>query len=291
MPETVTESADDFSNRRSTTTNDYRLGNTLGAGRGRSHMTEKATRPIRSDETLLAILEALEERTAPSVSDVATHAGVSKSTAHNHLSTLREHGYVVDGDRGYELSLRFLELGESARTNTEIYEVARPHADDISRETRLLVNISVEDRGKGVYLYRTRGDDRIRLSTRAGEVHELHCTATGKALLAHLPERRVESILDRHGLPKRSENTITDRETLRTELAEIRERGYSVDDEEYGQGLRCVGVPVLNGDDAVIGALSASGPATEVVGERLTTELPTHLKRVRNRIELNLRDY
>ncbi|WP_198526045.1 IclR family transcriptional regulator [Haloferax sp. ATB1] len=132
-------------------------------------MTEKATRPIRSDETLLAILEALEAQTAPSVSDVATHAGVSKSTAHNHLSTLREHGYVVDGERGYELSLRFLELGESARTNTEIYEVARPHADELSRETGLLVNISVEDRGKGVYLYRTRGDDRIRLSTRAAK--------------------------------------------------------------------------------------------------------------------------
>ncbi|WP_241768071.1 IclR family transcriptional regulator [Haloferax sp. ATB1] len=106
-----------------------------------------------------------------------------------------------------------------------------------------------------------------------------------------MPERRVESILDQHGLPKRSENTITDRETLRSELAEIRDRGYSEDNEEYGQGLRCVGVPVLNGDDAVVGALSASGPATEVVGERLATELPRRLKRVRNRIELNLRDY
>lgn len=254
-------------------------------------MTDKATRPIRSDETLLSILEALETQSNPSISDLAASVGVSKSTVHNHLSTLREHGYVRRGEQGYQLSLRFLELGESVRMDTKIYQVARPHVDALSRETGLLINVAVEERGRGVYLYRTRGDDRIRLSTRAGEVHELHCTATGKLILAHLPDDRVESIIETHGLPKRSENTITDPAELRAELQEVRERGVAFDDEEFGQGLRCIGVPVFDEHETVTGAISASGPATELVGERFTAELPTLLQQTSNRIELNLRDY
>ncbi|WP_129113838.1 IclR family transcriptional regulator [Halegenticoccus tardaugens] len=254
-------------------------------------MTQKATRPIQSDETLLSILEALETATEPSIGDLAKKVGVSKSTVHNHLSTLRQHGYVVKGDRGYKLSLRFLELGESVRMDTEIYDVARQHVDALSQETQLLGNIAVEEHGRGVYLYRTRVDDGVQLSTRAGEVHELHCTATGKAILAQLSTERVESILKMHGLPGLSENTITDREELFAELQQIRERGVAFDDEEYGKGLRCVGVPILDQGGVVIGAISVSGPATELVDEKYSSEIPNILQQISNRIELNLRNY
>lgn len=254
-------------------------------------MTKKATRPIRSDETLLSILEALEAATEPSIGELAESVDASKSTVHNHLSTLRQHGYVVKDGQSYRLGLRFLELGESVRTGTDIYDVARQHVDALSRETELLVNIAVEERGRGVYLYRTRVDDGVQLATRAGEAHELHCTATGKALLAHSPTERVESILRTHGLPELTENTITERDELLSELQQIRERGVAFDDEEYGRGLRCVGAPILDSDDAVVGAISASGPATELVDERFTSELPTRLEQTANRIELSLRNY
>lgn len=247
--------------------------------------------PVASVQTVLAIVEYLEGAGSAGVTEIADGVGSSKSTVHNHLTTLRDGGYVVNEDGRYRLGLRFLGLGESTRLQTDLYEVARPQIEDLVEGTDLVGNLAVEEDRTGYYLYRSRGSDDIRFSTRAGETYDLHCSATGKALLAHLTSDRLESVLDSLELRRHTEHTITDRAELRRELERVRDSGVAFDEEEYGRGLRCVGVPVFGVDDAVVGAVSLSGPAAEMTGERYRETLPDRLRAAKNRIEVNLRDY
>lgn len=252
---------------------------------------DRANVPVESITTLLSLVEHLEQAGEAGVTEIADAVGVSKSTVHNHLTTLRESGYVVKEDGRYRLGLRFLRIGETTRMQRELFEIARPQIETLVEGTDLVGNLTVEERGEGVYLYRSRGSDDIRFSTRAGERHDLHCTATGKAILAHVAPDRLETLLESMELTGHTERTITERDELLDELDRIRDRGVAFDEEEYGRGLRCVGVPVFGPDDAVIGAVSLSGPATDMTGDWYRETLPNRLRATKNRIEVNLRDY
>jgi DNA-binding IclR family transcriptional regulator len=252
---------------------------------------ERQNTPVASVQTVLSILEYLERAGSAGVTEIADAVDSSKSTVHNHLTTLRDDGYVVNDDGRYRLGLRFLGLGESTRLQTDLYEVARPQVEELVDGTDLVGNLAVEEQGTGYYLYRSRGSDDVRFSTRAGETHDLHCSATGKSLLAHLPSERQDSVVGSLDLTEHTEDTITDRAELRTELERVRETGVAFDEEEYGRGLRCVGVPVFGVDDEVVGAVSLSGPAAEMTGEWYRETLPDRLRTAKNRIEVNLRDY
>jgi DNA-binding IclR family transcriptional regulator len=254
-------------------------------------MSEKAKNPIQSDLMLLDILEGLETLEGARITELANQVGTTKSTVHNHLSTLRERGYVVKDSSEYFLSYRFLELGEETRYRTPLYEFARPVIDDLARDIETLANLCVEEEGKAIYLYRTQTSSNLRFSTQAGEVTRLHCVGIGKAILAQLSRERVEEIIDQHGLPARTDNTITDREELFANIDEIQEQGVAFDDEEYGEGLRCVAAPIMGSDETVLGAISVAGPSTHLQGEYYREQLPDKIRRAANIIELNIKRY
>jgi IclR family acetate operon transcriptional repressor len=254
-------------------------------------MGKRAKNPIKSDLMLLDIIEALEAEDGIKVTKLAEQVETTKSTVHNHLSTLRQRGYVTKQNSEYFLSYRFLELGEHTRYRTSLYEFSRPVMDDLSRDVDLLTNLCVEENGKAIYLYRTKGTSELRFSTRAGETTLLHCVGIGKAILSQFSRERVEEIINQHGLPSRTDNTITDRETLLAELDEIRDRGVAFDDEEYGEGLRCVAVPLMSATGSVLGAISVSGPSADLKGEYLRDTLSSEVQRAANVIELNIKRY
>ncbi|QFU84709.1 IclR family transcriptional regulator [Natronorubrum aibiense] len=247
--------------------------------------------PIGTVETLLSLVEYLEVNGEAGVTEIANAVDVSKSTAHNHLTTLRERGYVVNEDGRYRLGLRFLRIGETTRMRTDLFETARPQIETLVRGTELVGNLAVEEQQKGVYLYRSRGSDSIRFSTQAGEIHDLHCTATGKSILAHVSSDRFEELFDSIELVEYTEQTITERDELLDELNQVRKHGVAFDEEEYGRGLRCVGVPVFGPDETVVGAVSLSGPAADMTGTWYRETLPDQLQATKNRIEVNLHDY
>lgn len=98
----------------------------------------------------------------------------------------------------------------------------------------------------------------------------------------------MNAIIDRHGLPGRTDRTITDRERLYEELETVRERGFARNDGEEVRGIRAVGAPILTGDDSVLGAISISGPESRLQGDRFEEELPTRVMSAANVIEVNL---
>ncbi|RAW44980.1 IclR family transcriptional regulator [Halorubrum sp. 48-1-W] len=215
--------------------------------------------PIQAVERSMAIVEEIRRRDGAGVTELADHFGFSKSTVHDHVTTLERAGYLAREGDEYHVGLRFLTLGGHARQRQELYELAKSEVDDLAEETGESAKFVVEDRGRGIYLYQSLGDNAIRTDSHVGTRVYLHANSVGKAILANLPEDRVERILDRHGMPRWTEHTITDRDELYEELRDIRDRGVAFDDEERIRGLRCVAAPVIRDGD-VLGSISVSGP-------------------------------
>jgi len=242
--------------------------------------------PVRTTRRTFRVIEALKALDGATITEVAEHLDMPKSSVHNYLRTLEHDGFVVERDGRYTVGLRFLDLGSFARINRELYRVGKPEVDDLAADTGEIANLLVEEHGRGTIIYRQEGPDAVNVDSYLGQNTHLHTTALGKAVLAHLPRERVETIVDRHGLPARTENTITDRTELFGELDAIRETGHAVDEEERIRGLVCVALPIL-GDDGVKGAISVSGPACRLEDARRRAEIVERLRNAVNVIELN----
>ena len=251
-------------------------------------MAQTARNTVKSVERTFRIIGGLQELGGAGVTELSKHLDLPKSTVHNYLSTLEQEAYVVKADDEYRVGLRFLEHGAYARNQSQIFEIARPELDRLADETGELCNLLVEEHGKGTYLYRTRGENAVRVKEHVGNRVCLHSTALGKAILAHLSTERVDEIIERHGLPETTERTVTNRDELLDTLAETRDRGVAFDDEERLSGLRCVAAPVLSNDDRVLGAISVSGPSHRFEDHRFREELPKRVLETANVLELNV---
>jgi DNA-binding IclR family transcriptional regulator len=251
-------------------------------------MEQGTKTPIRAVRRAAAVLRALARRETAGVTELATELDLPKSTVHNYLVTLLEEEFVVrDGD-DYRLGLGCLDLGGTVRDGTRLFEVAREPVDDLAQEVNELGVLAVEEHGYSVYLYQTGGTKAVTLDSHLGTRRPMHCTATGKSMLAHLRPERVETILERHGLDRRTENTITDRGTLLDDLAAIRERGYGVDDEELIVGMRAVAAPIVpEPGGELLGTIAVTGPTSRMHGDRFRTEVPELVTRFARLVEIN----
>lgn len=231
-------------------------------------------------------------RSGPStVTDVAGEFDIPTSTAHIHLKTMHEAGYLHrSSDATYRLSLRFLEHGTVVRRRFEIYGVAHQEVRSIANETGEVASLGVEEGGKRVLLYKSEGGDAVYDDAVTGEFTHLHWVSLGKAILAHLPEERVEEIVEKHGLPGATEHTITDADELYSELEQVREEGYAVEDEEHRENIRAVSVPIRR-EGEPFGAIAVSGPKSRFDDARIKEDLVETLRDRANVIELRLKHY
>lgn len=250
-------------------------------------MQHKEPGPIKSVDTAFRIIEAIRTLDGAGPSEVADHLGMPKSTAHDHLQTLNRTNFVISDGQTYRIGTRFLDYGGYARKRMKIFQVAESEIQKLALETGQHANLMIEDDGMGVFLHKAKGEHAVQLDTYEGMRVHLQTTSLGKAILAFLPERRVGEVLDRHGFNRVTENTVTSSEELWDELAEIRERGYATDDEERVKGMRCVGAPIMH-EDAVVGAVSVSGPTSFMRGKEFTDEIPQLVQGTANVIEVNL---
>lgn len=248
---------------------------------------KKAKNPVQAVETTIDILETLKTSNGDSVTSVAERLGLSKGTVHNHLSTLEERGFVTRKGDEFHVSMRFFEFGEFAKTQLPVYEFGVPEVEELARETGELGNLLVEENGWGIYLHRARGERALHLDTGIGSRVHLHSTALGKAILAYLSESRVTAIIERRGLPRFTENTITDRDRLWDELETIREQGYALDDRERTEEVVCVAAPVLTTDEDVLGAVSVAGPASRMKTDHSIEDLAELVRKTGNVIGIN----
>lgn len=248
-------------------------------------MTERDAGRIGAVSRFADIVDAFREREALSSRELAEELGVSKSTAHAYLATMEDTEFAVRGPDGYSLSLKFLDVGMRERDRNRVVEVAADAMAQLSADTSEAVYLVVEEHGRAVYVDYSLGERAVRTHARIGTRAPLNTLASGKALLAFLPEERVAEIIETHGLPAETENTITSRAALEAELAEVRERGYAVNEHEANIGTRAVGAPVVV-DDRVVAAIAVAGPANRITRDRIEDDVVGKVLGTANEIEL-----
>lgn len=243
---------------------------------------------ISSVERSFEVVDALKELDGARVSEVADHLELANSTVHKHLATLHELGYVAKEGDIYHVGMRFLTTGGYVQNRKRGYQEAIEIVNELTHPIGVRSQFVVEEHGRCYYLHTNSSNDAIQIDRRIGICRHIHAGAAGKAILAHLPNARVDEIIDQWGLPPETEHTITDRKELIEELEEIRNRGYAYNDQESVNGLRAVGAPVMLPSGDVFGAFSIGGAAHRLQGDVFTSELPNMLLGHINELELQL---
>lgn len=222
----------------------------------------------------MAILDALalaKEHENLSLMELANQLRLHKSTAHRLLMILERYRLVErEPQTGrYRLGLRLFELGVIAISRFNIRDCARPHLERVLFETEETVHLCVLDAGEVLYIDKVEPSRSVRMASKIGRLSPAHCSAVGKAMLAHLSERELDGILRQRGLPRMTAKTIVTPADLKAELKVVRERGYAIDNEEAEEGVRCVGAVVLGPNGRPVGAISTSAPSFRLTLERV----------------------
>jgi DNA-binding IclR family transcriptional regulator len=248
---------------------------------------------IKGVEKSFNIVESLVELENPNLTEISSYLDIPKSTVHIHLQTLENIGYVVSVDGKYHLGLRFLELGEHARRQFDIYQAVQNELVELANKTNEAVNIGVMENGERVLIKKLEMADAVYDNAMTGERTHLHLTALGKAILGGLDDDQIRQIVDRQGLPRATSNTITDLEELLEECDQIRSQGYSIEDEERREGILAVGAPIMDRtNNEVLGSICVSGPRNRLsVDGEIDDEIITAVQSSANVIELRCNHY
>lgn len=244
-------------------------------------------RSVKTADTIFGIIECIQKSDGAKMREVADAMDLAESTVHTHLTTLLDKEYLVKRGQQYYISLKFLEHGIFAKTNYTIANTAQRTLEELADQTGEAVYLIVLEHGRGVYIAKSLGDHAVQTEGRVGLRRNLHEIAAGKAILAHLPEDQIDDILARHGLPKKTEQTITNRQELETELEEVRDTGVAFNVNESLSGERAVAAPIVP-ELEVVGAIAVVGPANRLSGDYFQEEIPNLLLGAANEIELRL---
>jgi len=249
-------------------------------------MTEPKHR-VQAVDIACELLSELQERERAGITELSDALGYAKSAVHTQLATLEANELVVKDGTSYRLSLQFLDIAESVKDQIDKYEVITTEVDSLAEETGEVVQFATEEHGWLVYLYKAKGEYGVETASSIGKHEYLHSTGLGKAILSEYTDDEISRIIERRGLPKKTEKTATTEEEIQEALGQVRERGYAIDDEENIQGLRCIGASVASDDGDVLGALSISGPSRRMTNERIRNELEDALSKSANVIQIN----
>lgn len=254
---------------------------------------------IETTERSLDIVREVQERGGATLDDIAAAFDISKSTSYKHLATLASRGYLTKESERYHVGLKFANRGEYARARKPAYRIAAKKVDELAERTDEEVDFVVENDGRAITVhlsydpnnpYQEKSVDQSNKHWRTGTYYNLHCIAAGKAVLSTLPDEQIAGIIDRWGLPERTERTITDREELFEEIETIRERGWAYSEGEYVDGLAALAMPVYDPAGEPLGALAVNGPSYNFQRETRYDELRSVLDDIVSSFEEELRE-
>jgi IclR family acetate operon transcriptional repressor len=239
-------------------------------------LTGTAQRPSFTLSTLekgLSVLEAVARADSPNgltLTELGHVLGMHRTTLFRFLATLQGRGYLDRDpmtDR-YRLGIQTLTLAAGWLNDQDIRQTARPHLQRLCERVQELVHLTILDHGEVVTIDRIEGKHPISLQTEIGNRRPAHCTASGKAMLAFVHATEAERLLQSR-MDAVTPRTVTSPAALIAEFAEIRARGFAIDDEEHFDGVRCVAAPVFNYDQRVVASISIAGPVQRISRERM----------------------
>lgn len=231
-------------------------------GRPRKAAPGQEAATVQALDRGLQLLALLARQRRIGLSALALSAGMPPSTAHRLLGTLQAHGLVEfdEAHQAWMVGVEAFRIGAAFLSRINVVEAAQEVMQDLMAETGETANLAIADAGDIVFVSQIETQNPIRAFFRPGTRSHMHASGAGKALLAQLSEAELERLLRAKGLPEFTRHTITQPERLTAELATIRRRGWSFDDEERYEGMRCVAAPVWTAQGKAAAAISVSGP-------------------------------
>jgi IclR family acetate operon transcriptional repressor len=222
---------------------------------------------VRSVDRALSILQILARRGPSGVSEVAQEVGIHKSTAFRMLATLESRGIVVQSQtRGeYRLGEGLLQLAAGVTSRYDITVTSRPTTERLAESVGETVNVAIHDGTAVISIDQHIGPAAVTTVNWVGQRSPLHASAGGKVFLAFPDPSGRPRVPD--GLQALTPRTIVDPAALATQLGEVRDRGWSLSDEEMEEGLVAVGAPVWDHTGIVVAAVVVSGPAFRLTPE------------------------
>jgi IclR family acetate operon transcriptional repressor len=231
---------------------------------------------IQSVARALTLLETIAELGGETtLSRLAGRTGLNISTCHHLLATLAQRGFVTKGAgrRGYALGARILYLSHVC-LQVDLPKRAQAMLDRVNQATGETVHVAALHGDELVTVLKRDARHAVRVDAGAvGSASAAHATATGKSILAWLPEHEIRRIVTAHGMTKFTPNTITDFNELIENLRLVRRHGFALDREEFRPGVICVGAAIRDQSGAVVGSISASTP-----GMRASEDHVAHMR-------------
>jgi DNA-binding IclR family transcriptional regulator len=243
------------------------------------------TYPISSVDNALRLLLMFRDRQEIRLSDVSSSLGVAHSTAHRLLAMLLHHDFVRqdEGHGVYKAGPALLEIGYEAVRNMDIRSLVKPVLQQLAATINETVHYAQLEGGRIRYVAGVESARSLRVADRTGQIFPAHSTATGKAILADLTPEQLEEVLATATGASGEPLTAEERAALDTELAKVRERGYSVN-HRGTDDIVSLATAVRNRRGATIGAINASAPSGRM-GQRDQQRIVRQLHAAAARLE------
>lgn len=219
----------------------------------------------------MEVFEYLSEAQGKALTALSDEMRQSPATVYRILVTLEGRGLVeFDHDEQvWHIGPRAFVIGSRFLRRTSLVDRARPIMRKLMEVTGETANLGVEKEGSVLFLSQVETHASIRAFFPPGTLSPMHASGIGKALLAHMDEDRLDRLLSTGELKTFTDQSITDRKALKEDLAVIRQRGFSVDDEEKTSGMRCIAAPVFDFNMEAVAGISVSGPISRISKDQL----------------------
>ena len=235
-------------------------------GRPRSWDDKTSQNTIKSLDRAMEVFEFLSEAQGKSLAMISSEMGQSAATVYRILVTLEGRGLVEfdPNEQLWYIGAQAFVIGARFLRRTSLVDRARPILRKLMEETGETANLGIEREGAVLFISQVETHATIRAFFPPGTLSPMHASGVGKALLAQMDEDRLDRILTAQRFERFTKYTLTDLGHLRENLIEVREVGYSVDDEEKNLGMRCIAAPVFDVGDEAVAGISVSGPISRV---------------------------
>jgi len=213
--------------------------------------------PVQSITRAFDILETLAvNNKGLSLTEISGKLSLHKSTAHRILSALCERKYIEKQGRTYKLGLEFIHLSSQYLNSLELKTEAEPFLKELSVLTRQTVFMAIRDKNEIVYIDKIEQFSSLRRYSVIGTRLPLYCTSLGRAFLMCEKDDELRDTIKQIDIKQRTPNTITDPALLESLIKSFRTRGWTEDNEENQNGVRCAGAPVFDYRNKIIAAIS-----------------------------------
>lgn len=201
--------------------------------------------------------------------DIARRLGIPVTTTLRIMTTLHLEGLVRKSGTQYELGPVLIQLGNASLAGTEIRATALPVLEKLTADVDETSHLAIPCDDRSLIVAVQDSPHPLRAASRPGFLAELHCSSTGKTFLAFLHYERLAELFEHMRLTKRTSHTLTTLSDIRREAEATRKRGYSLDDEEFNLGVRCLAAPVYDSGSICVGAIGITAATLRFPKERI----------------------